>query len=40
MIVSSEKLKQLSRDTRFRPEILEKVMHIVHLLRSINSHPF
>ncbi len=40
MIVPRHKLEQLSQDTGFRAEILEKVIHLLHLLQTINSHPF
>ena len=40
MIVSFEKLEQLSGDTRFRPEILEKIMHLVPLIRTSVSPIF
>lgn len=33
-------LEQQSRDTGFRTEILEKAVHLLHLLQTINSHPF
>jgi len=40
MIVLRHTLEQLSRDTDFRTEILERVVHLLHLLQTINSHPF
>ena len=40
MKISREKLLQESEATGFRPEIIEKVFHLLHLLESLYSHPF
>ena len=40
MIVSMEYLARESDSTGFRVEILEKVLHLLHLLQSLNIHPF
>ena len=40
MKISREKLLQESEATGFRPEIIEKVFHLLHLLESLCSHPF
>jgi predicted nucleotidyltransferase component of viral defense system len=38
--ISKERLLQESGTTGFRPEIIEKVFHLLHLLESFYSHPF
>ena len=40
MKVSREKLLAEARATGFRPEVLEKVIQLVHLLESLRSHPY
>lgn len=40
MKVSRERLLSESQATGFRPEILEKVIHLLNLLEGFNSHPF
>ena len=40
MNVSREKLASESRATGFRPEVLEKVIHLLNLLEGFNRHPF
>ena len=40
MIVSKEKLYYTSESTGFRPEILEKVIHLIHLLNKFSEDPF
>ena len=40
MRISHEKLTEESRISGFRPEMLEKVVHLLNLLETINSHPF
>ena len=40
MKISKEKLLQESEAAGFRPEIVEKVFHLLHLLESLFSHPF
>ncbi|MFH1113774.1 MAG: nucleotidyl transferase AbiEii/AbiGii toxin family protein [Pseudomonadota bacterium] len=40
MIFSKELLVAESEATGFRPEILEKVFHLIGLLNGFNSHPF
>lgn len=40
MKISSERLEQEAIQTGFRPEILEKVMHLMHLLNDFSSDSF
>ena len=40
MKVSREKLTEESQATGFRPEVMEKVIHLLNLLEGFNSHPF
>lgn len=40
MKISKEKLRAEAETTRFRPEILEKVIHLLNLLEGFRSHPF
>lgn len=40
MKFSKEALLAESESTGFRPEILEKVFHLVELLSAFNGHPF
>ena len=40
MRISSDKLIAEAEATGFRPEILEKVAHLMGLLDAIQSHPF
>lgn len=40
MRISSDKLTAEAEETGFRPEILEKVAHLMGLLNTIQSHPF
>ena len=40
MEVSSEKLSEEARTTGFRPEVLEKVIHLLNLLEGFQGHPF
>ena len=40
MKVSREKLLDESQATGFRPEVLEKVFHLLNLLEGFNRHPF
>jgi hypothetical protein len=40
MNVSHERLASESRATGFRPEVLEKVIHLLNLLEGFNRHPF
>jgi predicted nucleotidyltransferase component of viral defense system len=40
MKVSSEKLMREAQATGFRPEVLEKVIHLLNLLEGFNRHPF
>lgn len=39
MRISRERLAAEAKATRFRPELLEKVIHLLSLLDSIRSHP-
>lgn len=38
--ISREKLLAEAEATGFRPEVLEKVFHLLNLLEAIQSHPF
>jgi predicted nucleotidyltransferase component of viral defense system len=38
--ISKEKLLTEAELTGFRAEILEKVIHLLNLLETLNSHPF
>ncbi len=40
MRISREKLIEESKASGFRPDMLEKVIHLLNLLETINSHPF
>lgn len=40
MKISNEKLRAEAETTGFRPEILEKVIHLLNLLEGFRSHPF
>ena len=40
MKVSRERLIGESQSTGFRPEVLEKVIHLLNLLEGVNRHPF
>ena len=40
MKVSREKLTSESQTTGFRPQVLEKVIHLLNLLEGFNRHPF
>lgn len=40
MRISRERLAAEAQATGFRPEILEKVIHLLRLLESIRSHPY
>ena len=40
MRISKEKLFSESEVTGFRPEVLEKVIHLLNLLEGFRSHPF
>lgn len=40
MIISPEKLAAEAEATGFRPEVLEKVAHLLGLLDALRSHPF
>ena len=39
MRISQERLTVEAQETGFRPEILEKVIHLLQLLETIQSHP-
>lgn len=39
MRVSRERLLETADSTGFRPEVLEKVIQLLHLLQSLNDHP-
>ena len=38
--ISSERLRREAEATGFRPEVLEKVIHLLNLLEALRSHPF
>ena len=40
MRISKERLSAEAGSTGFRPEILEKVLHLLSLLEALRSHPF
>ncbi len=40
MKISSARLSSVARTTGFRPEVLEKVIHLLNLLEGFQSHPF
>lgn len=40
MKLSAEKLTIESESTGFRPDVLEKVAHLLRLLDTLQSHPF
>lgn len=40
MKISHEKLTAQAEATSFRPDILEKVAHLLELLNALGSHPF
>ena len=40
MKISTEKLAAESEATGFRPDVLEKVAHLLGLLDALRSHPF
>ena len=40
MRISAEKLTQEAQGTGFRPDVLEKVAHLLGLLDAVRSHPF
>lgn len=39
MKISSEKLSAIAEETGFREEVIEKAIHLLNLLNSLNSHP-
>ncbi len=40
MRISPEKLTTEAQATGFRPDVLEKVAHLLGLLNALHSHPF
>ena len=40
MRISSESLEFEAQETGFRPEVLERVAHLLGLLDSLAAHPF
>ena len=40
MNLSKERLRQVAEQTKFRPDILEKVIRLLNLLEGFQSHPF
>ena len=40
MIISRERILAESQTTGFRPDVLEKVIHLLNLLERFNNHPF
>lgn len=39
MKISSERLLAIAEETRFREEVIEKALHLLNLLNTLNSHP-
>ena len=39
MKFSDSAIGSASRTTGFRPEVLEKALHLIHLLNALTSHP-
>ncbi|MEE8378613.1 MAG: nucleotidyl transferase AbiEii/AbiGii toxin family protein [Candidatus Aminicenantaceae bacterium] len=39
MIISFEKLSAIAEETGFREEVIEKALHLLNLLNTLNSHP-
>jgi len=40
MKVSKKRLEDLSSESGFRPEMLEKVLHLINLLNGFKAHPY
>ncbi len=40
MKISCEKLTAQAKETGFRPDVLEKVVHLLGLLEILGNHPF
>lgn len=40
MKVSRERITEISQETGFRPDMIEKVVYLLMLLNALNSHPF
>ena len=40
MKFSREMLRREAEKTSFRPEVLEKVLHLLNLLQALRSHPY
>lgn len=40
MLISAERLQNVSSSTGFRPEILEKVIHLIHILNHFAEDPY
>ena len=40
MIFSPSEVLPIVEATRFKAEVIEKVLHLLHLLNTLNSHPF
>ncbi|MCA9407819.1 MAG: nucleotidyl transferase AbiEii/AbiGii toxin family protein [Candidatus Omnitrophica bacterium] len=40
MKVSQERILEISQETGFRPDVIEKVVYLLTLLNALNSHPF
>ena len=40
MKISLERLRRQAEATGFRPEVLEKVIHLLNLLEALRSHSF
>jgi len=40
MRFSAEEITSISESTGHRPDVLEKVVHLLHLLNALNTHPF
>ena len=40
MIFSPSEILPVVEATRFKAEVIEKVLHLLNLLNTLNSHPF
>jgi len=40
MTISEKQICDLAGEHKFNPVMLEKVLHLMHLMESLNSHPF
>ncbi len=40
MIFSASEVLPLARETGYKPELIEKVLHLLRLLNALNKHPY